>query len=97
MQKIFLNNFNNILKESKSNYENNSIRTLLHIPDFEFLGEEIDSNKRIIATFKALLSSCAEKYKCTFLLSVPKEKLSKIDPILLVDSRIQLKLKIWFF
>ncbi|MBO5739061.1 hypothetical protein J6R97_06950 [bacterium] len=93
-QKTFLKNFNEILKKAKDNYENKNLYTLLYISNFELLGEDCPANKQIIATFKSLMSCCAEKYKCTLLINIPKYKLAKIDPILLVDSRIQLRIKL---
>lgn len=94
IQACFLKNLDKSLKQAKEDYSTNGKRTLLYIPSFELIGTEQSSNKQIIATLKALMTSCAEKYKCSLLLNIPKEKLKTIDPILLVDSRIQLKLKI---
>lgn len=91
---IFLELFQKKLKKSLKNYQNNGIRTLIYIPSFEHIGEDKNENKNIIATLKSIMCNCAEKYKSTLLIDIAKNKLEKIDSILLVDSRIQLKIKL---
>ncbi|MDO5306542.1 MAG: hypothetical protein Q4E83_02140 [bacterium] len=93
-QDNFLDQLSIMLKESKADYIKNNKRTVLHISNFEYLGKETLSNKQIIATMKSLMQSCSNKYMCTILIDIAKEKIKDIDPILLVDSRIQIKIKL---
>jgi len=84
----------NVMNQSSENYGKTGKRTLLYIDSFDKIASQKDENKRMVAVFKNIMCSCSEKYKCTVLINVLKDKISAIDPILLVDSRIQSKIRI---
>lgn len=80
------------LLKSKETFEKTGERTLLFIDDFELMTSQKDENKGAIATLKSAMFSCSDKYKCTIILTAPKS--NNIDPVLLVDSRVPLKISI---
>lgn len=89
----FIVNLKEKLNISKKNFEENDKRTLLEIVN---LDKVFDSRivKQATPLLKAIMTSSAEKYKCTFWLNLFQNEVEKIDPILLVDSRMPIKLKI---
>ena len=75
-------------------YKEDGKHSLVWLNSFESLGSVEDNNKKTVAILKNIMCSCAEKFHVTFLLKMSEDSISKIDPILLVDSRIPIKIKI---
>lgn len=79
---------------AQNEYLKNGKHSLIFLDGFENIGKETSENKKSIAGLKSLMCSCAEKYHATLLLKIAADKLKSIDPILLVDSRVPLKIKL---
>ena len=87
----FIKDLSKALKESKSNYDKHNIRSIILIDEFEKYGlsGEKGGNKQLIANLKSIMQSCSDKYKATLFLTTNNPL--DIDPILLVDSRVPVR------
>ncbi len=87
----FLEDLNNALKESKKNYKKNNVRSIILIDEFEKYGldGEKGGNRKNVANLKSIMQACSDKYKATLFLTTNNPL--DIDPILLVDSRVPVR------
>lgn len=90
-QNDFKRDLENALNESKKNYSKNKIRSIILIDEFEKYGldGEKGGNKALVASLKTVMQSCADKYKATLFLTTNNPQ--DIEPILLVDSRVPIR------
>ena len=85
--------FQAILKKSKDAFSNNGKHSLIILENFENIGTSKTENRQIIAALKSITCSCAEKFHSTFLIKIAVDKIKDIDPVLLVDSRMPIRIK----
>lgn len=78
--------------ENYKNSGNGKKRTILLLDELDSIARPYKDNKNSIDKLKFFLSNCSDKYKCTVVMTIINPR--SIDPELLTDSRMQLKIPI---
>ncbi len=89
-----LSHVGSALECAQKAYNENGKHALIWVENFDKIGTPLEENKRCIAALKNILCSCAEKFHATCLINIAKDKIQSIDPILLVDSRMPIKIRL---